>query len=89
MTSHSSPGGNKIELACSFLDKVKETIRQKNLAYGNSAFDPVRIFSSAHPEEGIRVRIDDKLSRIARGHSAEEDVILDLVGYLAILWAMQ
>jgi hypothetical protein len=34
------------------------------------------------------VRIDDKLSRIARGQAAGEDVILDLAGYLAILWAM-
>jgi hypothetical protein len=45
----------------------------------------VRIFSKADPEEQIRVRIDDKLSRLARGHDAGEDVILDLLGYLILL----
>ena len=30
-------------------------------------------------------RIDDKLSRIARGHTVGEDTILDLVGYLVLL----
>lgn len=35
----------------------------KNAAYGNSALEPVRIFSKADPTEQIRVRIDDKLSR--------------------------
>ena len=35
---------------------------------------------------GIRVRIDDKLSRLARGDgSGDEDAVKDLVGYLALL----
>jgi len=45
----------------------------------------VRIFSKATPEEGLRIRIDDKLSRIARGDAAGEDTILDLAGYLILL----
>ena len=35
--------------------------------------------------EQIRVRIDDKLSRLARGQAAGEDVVLDLIGYLVLL----
>jgi hypothetical protein len=77
-----------IGIACGFLERVGATLREKNAAYGNSAADPVRIFSKAGPEEGVRVRIDDKLSRVARGKAMGEDVIMDLVGYLAILWAM-
>ena len=65
---------------------IEELLLEKNRAYGNSALDPVRIFSKADPVEQLRVRIDDKLSRIARGHDyADEDTILDLIGYLVLL----
>jgi hypothetical protein len=66
-------------------DGVKEMLLAKNRAYGNSALEPVRIFSKADPVEQIRVRIDDKLSRLARGHAAGEDVVDDLIGYLVLL----
>lgn len=56
----------------------------KNTAYGNSALEPVRIFSKASPEEQLLVRIDDKLSRLARGRAAGEDVVWDLLGYLVL-----
>ena len=71
-----------IEIEC---ENIKQMLLQKNRAYGNSFADPVRIFSKATPEEGLRIRIDDKLSRIARGDAAGEDTILDLVGYLILL----
>lgn len=66
-------------------DALKTMLLEKNTAYGNSALDPVRIFSSASTEEQIRVRIDDKLSRLARGSNAGEDPELDLSGYLVLL----
>jgi hypothetical protein len=66
-------------------DTVKEILVDKNIAYGDSALNPVRIFSSASPDEQLRVRIDDKLSRIARGHALDEDIVLDLIGYLILL----
>ena len=59
---------------------------EKNLAYGDSALNPVRIFSKANESEGIRVRLDDKLSRIRNDPNAlNEDAILDLMGYLVLL----
>ena len=66
-------------------DAIKALLLARNAAYGNSALDPVRIFSRADTVEQLRVRIDDKLSRIARGASAGEDVIADLIGYLILL----
>jgi hypothetical protein len=79
-----------LDKAIDFLDEVKETLKSKNKAYGNSASNPVRIFSKCDADEGIKVRIDDKLSRIARGDgSGNEDAIKDLVGYLALLRGMQ
>lgn len=62
-------------------------LARKNKAYGNSALSPMRIFSNASLEEQLRVRIDDKLSRLKGGHTAGEDVILDLTGYLVLLLA--
>jgi hypothetical protein len=67
------------------LDAVSAMLIAKNEAYGNSALDPVRIFSKVSPVEQILVRIDDKLSRLARGDNAGEDVEMDLLGYLVIL----
>jgi hypothetical protein len=66
-------------------DAIARMLIEKNAAYGNSALDPLRVFSTAAPAEQIRVRIDDKLSRLARGSAAGEDVILDLIGYLILL----
>jgi hypothetical protein len=65
---------------------LKATLLEKNKAYGNSALDPVRIFSKADAVEQIKVRIDDKLSRIKRGTELQgEDSLTDLRGYLVLL----
>jgi hypothetical protein len=34
----------------------------KNASYGNSALEPVRIFSKADPVEQLKVRLDDKVA---------------------------
>lgn len=68
------------------LSAIGGMLIQKNEAYGNSALDPVRIFSDATAEEQLLVRIDDKLSRLQRGHEfADEDTVTDLIGYLVLL----
>ena len=72
-----------IENVCS---DIQEMLIQKNRAYGDSALDPVRIFSKSDAVEQIYVRIDDKLSRVKRGHEYPgDDTIKDLVGYLILL----
>jgi len=78
-----APAANEIAAEC---DAIKAMLLAKNAAYGNSALDPVRIFSKASPVEQLLVRLDDKLSRIARGTGAEtEDVEGDAIGYLVLL----
>jgi rubredoxin len=67
------------------LAEVGEMLWAKNAAYGDSALAPVRIFSRADPVEQIRVRIDDKISRLMRGSDAGEDTEMDLLGYLVLL----
>lgn len=74
------------------LAELREMLITKNLAYGNSALDPVRIFSDADPVEQLKVRIDDKLSRFSRGrHDGRdlEDVPGDFVGYFVLLLIAQ
>lgn len=69
------------------LDQIKELLLRKNKAYGDSALNPIRMFSKASPLEQIKVRIDDKLSRLQKGMETEavpEDTIMDLIGYLVL-----
>src|SRR6185436_939480 len=72
--------------AAEWLRKVAETLEQKSISYGDSVGKPLRIFSKADSSEGIRVRLDDKLSRIANGGRWPGDNDLgDFVGYVALL----
>lgn len=68
-------------------DRIKAFLLEKNLTYGDSAGDPMRLFSNASPTEALLVRIDDKLSRVARGSGEYpgDDTVLDLIGYLILL----
>ena len=67
-------------------DDLSNLLIKKNRAYGNSALEPVRIFSKSDNVEQLKVRIDDKLSRFVRGHEYLGDSdIDDLMGYLVLL----
>ena len=41
------------------LSEITEMLIAKNQKYGNSAIEPLGIFSDLSPEEGLKVRIDD------------------------------
>lgn len=69
------------------LDEIKALLIAKNQKYGNSALEPLGIFSQLSAKDGLLVRIDDKLKRIKNGslEKDDEDVINDLIGYLVLL----
>lgn len=68
------------------MNDIVKMLIEKNRKYGNSALEPQRIFSKASAIEQIKVRIDDKLSRMKNQQNDEdEDVISDLIGYLILL----
>lgn len=74
---------NQISEVC---DEIKTMLTEKNRKYGNSALAPRRIFSRSDTLEQLRVRIDDKISRIStRETDEDEDPIKDLIGYLILL----
>lgn len=73
------------KLIVEICDEVKKMLLEKNRKYGDSALNPIRIFSKADAIEQINVRIDDKLNRKMNQQSDEdEDVDLDLIGYLVL-----
>ena len=51
-------------LIAKICDDIRDLLLEKNLSYGNSALEPLRVFSKAPTNEQILVRIDDKLNRI-------------------------
>ena len=70
-------------------DAVKELLLVKNREYGNSALEPVGVFSGLCPQDQIDVRIDDKLKRIQTIRELDEtqiheDTEQDLIGYLIL-----
>lgn len=64
--------------------QIADLLIAKNKQYSNSALDPIRVFSKANRTEQLKVRADDKLSRIRNGDTSE-DAILDLCGYLILM----
>jgi hypothetical protein len=72
---------------CEVLDEIQELLLQKNEKYGNSALEPLGVFSKLSAKEGLLIRIDDKLKRIKNGSldRDDEDVVNDLIGYLVLL----
>lgn len=67
------------------LNRIGDTLVEKNRSYGNAALNPVNVFSKADRTEQIRVRIDDKLNRIRNGQSYPgDDDVDDLIGYLIL-----
>jgi len=71
--------------------EITQFLLSKNKQYGNSVFEPMGIFSKGTPQEGLRVRMDDKLNRLMQGNDsieADEDIVKDLIGYLTLLLIM-
>lgn len=65
---------------------IEKMLIEKNRAYGDSALDPVRVFSKDDAIQQLYVRIDDKLSRVQRGYEYPgDDTVFDLIGYLVLL----
>ena len=66
---------------------IVELLKSKNKAYGNTALNPVKIFSKLDATEALCARIDDKVMRIKNKgiNDKTEDTVNDLIGYLLLL----
>ena len=77
-----APAGHKILEKC---HEIAHMLIDKNISYGNSALQPIKIFSKGDDLDGLRNRIDDKLSRIKNEQSyAGDNDVDDLIGYLIL-----
>jgi hypothetical protein len=67
-------------------EKLCTMLIAKNRKYGDSALNPVHIFSKEPAHVQLQQQIDHKLARIARGDESteDEDVTRDLIGYLVL-----
>ncbi len=69
-------------------ESICKVLTEKNRRYGNSAGEPLNVFSALNPIEGIRQRLDDKLKRVKTSTLANvepnKNDIFDLIGYLTL-----
>jgi len=68
-------------------NQLQELLIKKNRAYGNSALEPLNVFSEQNAVDSLCARLDDKLSRIKNKglNDKTEDTLFDLAGYLILL----
>lgn len=71
-------------------DSMKDLLLYKNQKYGDSALNPIGIFTK-HLKEvpentaSILVRLDDKLSRVKNADCLRINDISDIIGYCSLL----
>ena len=75
----------KEELADVLLDNFKEFLKEKNRRYGDSALNPLNIFSKEPADNELCNRLDDKLSRIKVSKELRKNDVADVFGYIALL----
>ena len=72
----------KIEVVC---DQLRQFLQEKNRRYGDSALNPVNVFSKGNARDKILLRMDDKITRIKNSLALRKNDNVDLMGYLVLL----
>jgi len=81
-TVNIAPLSNEIKAV---VKSIHDVLIEKNKRYGNSAVSPSKTFSKLEAEEGILLRLDDKLSRIKNSTELRKNDVFDILGYLTLL----
>ena len=63
------------------LNSIKKVLIEKNKRYGNAALEPLGVFYKGDAENSIKIRLDDKLSRIKNSKTLRKNDLYDLLGY--------
>ncbi len=66
-------------------NNFRDFLKEKNRRYGDSAMQPIQIFSRVQAEDQILNRLDDKLGRIKRADKLKKNDVADVFGYVALL----
>src|SRR5690606_11496641 len=64
------------------LDSLRRLLNHKNKQYGNSALQPMNVFSGKCK---VGQRIDDKLARVANSKELRTNDLVDILGYLVLI----
>lgn len=81
-TKYPTPTFKLIEIVS---DSLKDLLQYKNKRYGDTALQPIGVFSKTSAETGLLQRIDDKISRIKTSPELRKNDVCDLMGYLTLL----
>ena len=66
-------------------DNFKEFLLEKNKRYGDSALNPIQVFSEESAEDPISTRLAAKPRRIKNSDELRKNDVCDLFGYTALL----
>ncbi|MEL4307418.1 hypothetical protein [Joostella sp. CR20] len=64
------------------LNSLADLLEYKNKKYGNSALEPLEIFSN---KTKVGTRLDDKLARIKNSDKLHKNDVADIIGYLTLV----
>lgn len=68
-------------------DSICSLLQYKNEKYGDSALNPINIFSKQDDLNSLLIRMDDKLSRVKNSTELRKNDCGDLLGYLILICA--
>ena len=66
------------------LHSLETLLVEKNKRYGNSALEPLKGIKYT-PEDGIKIRLTDKLKRVINSDNLRKNDVADIMGYLTLL----
>lgn len=69
---------------CELTTSLSEMLQEKNKRYGNSALEPLEGIKYT-AEDGIKIRLVDKLKRVINSDNLRKNDIADIMGYLILL----
>lgn len=65
-------------------EALNELLQEKNKRYGNSALEPLEGIKYT-AEDGIKIRLIDKLKRVINSEDLRKNDVADILGYLVLL----
>ena len=65
-------------------EALNELLQEKNKRYGNSALEPLEGVKYT-AEDGIKIRLIDKLKRVINSEDLRKNDVADILGYLVLL----
>jgi len=68
-------------------ESLNDLLQYKNVNYGDSALNPIKVFSKVDAVNSLCQRADDKISRIQNSENLRVNDLIDLMGYCVLICA--